>query len=175
MYRMAPELMAVNNNPNVSNWSLDHGYVGGLTERDYPIRVFNAKQCGSLVLHLRLYKQDLEYLCRGSIQGYKIILTTPGEALKMSRHTFRVPLLEQSEISIIPTWITTSSELNDYEPEQRQCYFSHERPLQFYRFYTQHNCETECISNFTKQVCGCVKFSMPSKSIRFIKRDFCFM
>lgn len=27
--------------------------------------------------------------------------------------------------------------------------------------YTQQNCYLECIANFSLQVCGCVKFSMP--------------
>lgn len=29
------------------------------------------------------------YVCRGPIQGFKIILTAPGEELKFSRHSFR--------------------------------------------------------------------------------------
>lgn len=159
---MAPEVMIVDNNPNVTNWSLENGYEGGINDIKYPIRMFNARQSGALVVYLRLYEQDLEYLCRGPIQGFKVILTTPGESLKMSRHSFRVHLSEQADILIRPKLITTADELRSYKPEQRQCFFGSERKLKFFRFYAQHNCELECLANFTHRECGCVKFFMPS-------------
>lgn len=45
--------------------------------------------------------------------------------------------------------------------ERRQCFFNEERYLQFFKVYTQQNCELECLTNFTLSQCGCVKFSMP--------------
>lgn len=48
-----------------------------------------------------------------------------------------------------------------FEPLSRQCYFNYERRLKYFKVYTQQNCELECITNFTLQTCGCVKFSMP--------------
>lgn len=38
--------------------------------------------------------------------------------------------------------------------------------LRFYKNYTQANCEMECLSNYTKNECGCVKFSMPRENLR---------
>lgn len=160
---MAPGMMTVTNNRNISHWSLEYGYENGLTERGYPIRMFNARKGGALVLVLNLRQDDLDYSCRGPVQGFKIHLTTPGEALKMSRHSFRIPPSLNADISIKPSLIVTSEELRRYKPEQRQCYFGSERPLRFYRTYAQHNCELECLANFTQMECGCVKFSMPSK------------
>lgn len=48
--------------------------------------------------------------------------------------------------------------------DRRQCYFNGERYLRLFRMYTQHNCELECLANYTMAKCGCVKFSMPRDS-----------
>lgn len=167
---MAPELMIVKNNPNVSHWSLEDGYDEGVREDDYPVRVFNAKQAAVLVTYPRLFEKDLEYLCRGSLQGFKILLSSPGEELKMNRHYFRVPLLEEVDVMVRAKLMTTSDQLRGYTPSQRKCFFGSERRLRFYKFYTLHSCEAECLSNFTQQECGCVKFSMPSIDITIVKK-----
>lgn len=160
---MAPGMLTVKNNPNFTNWSLDTGYTADANESSYPIHVFNARQSAALSMAFQLDERDLEYLCRGSIQGFKVFLHTPGQILKISRHSFRVPLSEEAEILIKPKLITTSHELRDYKPNQRKCFYNSERRLRFFKYYGQHNCEAECLANFTEILCGCVKFSMPSK------------
>lgn len=65
---MAPEMMIVKNNPNVSNWSLENGYKSH-GERGYPIRVFNVKHSVTLTIFLQLFGMDVEYRCRGLIPG----------------------------------------------------------------------------------------------------------
>lgn len=82
----------------------------------------------------------------------------------------RVPLLEQAEISVVPTLTYTSTELRGYTPSQRQCFFNSERRLFFFKFYAQHNCEAECLSNYTKIKCGCVKFSSP-RMVKFSRLE----
>lgn len=129
----------------------------------YPFRVFGTGPRAGLYALLNLFEQDLEYLCRGPVQGFKVILHRPDEVPQASKHFFRVPLLQEVLVSIKPQMITTSESLRNYEPNRRQCYFSSERKLQFFKVYTQNNCELECLSNFTRNHCGCTKFSMPSK------------
>lgn len=102
---------------------------------------------------------------KGINQGFSVILTTPGDILKMSRNTFRIPLLEDAIIMIKPRTIVTSSALPLLKPDQRSCYYTHERQLRFYRNYTESKCKEECLSNYTKIECGCVKFSQPSNKI----------
>lgn len=160
---MASDIMIVKGNPNMSHWTLEKGYDDTADEKSYPIRVFNARHSAALTVTLLLYDRDLEYMCRGPIQGFKVILHTPGQILKTSRHSFRVPLSEEAEIWITPKLITTSDELRDYEPSRRKCFFSTEHQLRFFTIYTQNNCEAECLANFTKMECQCVTFSMPSK------------
>lgn len=75
---------------------------------------------------------------------------------------FRISLFEQMEVTIKPTITTTSNGLRSYDPNLRQCYFNDERRLRFFKVYSKNNCELECLANFTKKVCQCVKFSMPS-------------
>lgn len=65
---MAPDLMTVKNQPNVTQWSLENGYTDRDNKNSYPIRVFNAKRGAALVTYMRIYEQDIEYLCRGSSQ-----------------------------------------------------------------------------------------------------------
>lgn len=163
-FRMAPEIMIIKDNPNVKHWSLENGYDDKADENTYPIRVFNAKDSAALTVTLRLFNRDLEYMCRGSHQGFKVILHMPGQVLKTSRHTFRVPLSEEAQIWMTPKLYITSDELRGYKPNQRKFFFGSERQLKFFRIYTQYNCEAECLANFTRINCDCVKFAMPSKN-----------
>lgn len=117
---------------------------------------------------LKVNERDFEYQCRGIDQGFNVILTPPGEALKMSRNTFRLPLMEDAIIMIRPRIVVNTRGLRRLKPHQRQCYYVHERTLRFYRNYTQTNCYEECLSNFTRIECGCVKFSLPSMNCTWI-------
>jgi len=69
------------------------------------------------------------------------------------------------DISIVikPTLMTTSPGLRDYLPHKRQCYYSDEKRLEYFKFYSQNNCKLECFTNATLERCGCVAFYMPSK------------
>lgn len=160
-------MMTVKQNPIVSNWNLDHGYNGGPDDEDkiYPIRVFNARPKSSLYVILRLLEDDLENHCHGFVHGFRIYLNMPGEVFGVSQKYFQVPLIESVKIAIKPTLITTSAGLHRYHPAQRKCFLSSERQLRFFKFYTQSNCEVECLANFTASQCDCVKFSMPSTKI----------
>lgn len=160
---MAPEMMIVKDNQNVSRWNPETGYDLKFSDNDYPIRVFNARQDAVLTVETRILKQDLEYLCRYPLQGFKVILSTPGDTFKLSQDFLHVPIGEQANILISPRYISTNKGLRGYEPNQRRCFFNDERKLRFFRSYSQNTCATECLANFTMIECGCVKFSMPSK------------
>ena len=147
------------------------GYKSGMTVHpsDYPIRVFNAKKEASLVIYPRLAAASLEHLCRGDSQGFKFILTPPGEENDMTSRSFSVPLQEQADILIKPTLTLSEESLRKYTPTQRHCFYASERKLRFYKQYAKSNCKMECLSNFTLIECGCVKFSMPSMNYQLIR------
>lgn len=159
---MAPGMMIVDNNPNVTNWSLEGGYDDETNKDYYPNRIFNAMPGGALNIDLHLSNQDLKATCRNIKSAYRIFLHVPGEVPNMSRNVIQVAPSEIAEFSVKATLTTTSEGLRSYEPSRRQCFFSSDRQLRFFKIYTQSNCEAECLSNFTKQECGCVRFFMPS-------------
>lgn len=163
---MAPGMLKVFDRQSITRWSLNNGYIGGTDDEEYPIRIFNSGHRG-LTVYLNMSKKDLEYLCHETGFGFTVIFSAPGDSLKLSRYSFRAPLAEDTRIAIKPKFTTTTNGLINYKPEDRYCFFDSERQLRFFRNYTQTNCDTECLANFTKIQCGCVKFAMPSMPIQF--------
>lgn len=84
----------------------------------FPFRVFGSGARVGLFVLLSLYEQHLEYICRGPVQGFKFLLHTPGEIPQVSKHYFRVPLLQEVLVSVKPNMITTSEGLRHYEPNR---------------------------------------------------------
>lgn len=161
VHRMAPGLMNVKSNSNMSFWNFEHGYEDAMNRNSYPMRTYNSRSDASLRMELYL-KDDEFYSCHGTQPGFRIFIHVPGEVPNMSRQFVYVSVLENVKLSIQSTMITTSEGLRSYKPSQRQCFFNSDRQLRFFKMYTQNNCEAECLSNFTKQECECVKYSMPS-------------
>ncbi|KRG07930.1 uncharacterized protein Dmoj_GI25715, partial [Drosophila mojavensis] len=64
-------------------------------------------------------------------------------------------------VSVLPSYVVSTNNLHEITAEKRQCFFDDERHLRFFRSYSQSNCQTECLANFTMTKCGCVKFWMP--------------
>lgn len=162
---MAPEIIHALDRPNVTNWSMETGYSTKTKDRSYPIRVFSARKSSALQFKLRTFDEDVEYVCRTLVPGFKIFLHTPGDVMKANDLSIRVPFSEEIQISIKPKLTITSEGLRKYSTDKRQCIFNSENPLNFFKFYTQSNCVAECLANYTLQYCGCVKFSMPSSYI----------
>lgn len=71
---------------------------------------------------------------------------------------FRVPLDQVVVAGIRPSMITTTDEIKSYRPKDRQCYVAGEKVLSSYKYYSQNNCLTECMLNFTIAKCGCTPF-----------------
>ena len=109
--------------------------------------------------------KDTDYICREYVQGYKVIIHNPGDIPRVSKDFFRVPLNMAVSVTIKPNLITTSKRLINESLKRRQCFFEYQKYLRFFKVYTQSNCELECLSNFTLNACGCVKFSMPRDSV----------
>ncbi|XP_063829494.1 pickpocket protein 28-like [Ostrinia nubilalis] len=141
-------------------WNLESGYNPEAPINTYPFRAtgFGAKSGISFVMESK--KFDLDYLCKGPVQGFKILLHNPAELPRLSQQYFRSPLAQEIVVAIKPNMMTTSDGLKPYSPERRQCYFPYERYLRYFKIYTQSNCEMECLTNFTNAMCGCVHVGM---------------
>lgn len=150
---------------NKLNWSPESGYLDKFGAKEYPNRTVDAGEMDSFKLSYIFFEPDLQYWCKRNEHEIKIALTMPGEEVRMSRNFFTIQTLEHIQIKITPKLTNTSEGLRNYTPKQRQCFYSYERQLRFYKMYMQSSCEVECLTNFTKIECGCVKFSMPSMQV----------
>ncbi|XP_038222386.1 pickpocket protein 28-like [Zerene cesonia] len=143
------------------SWSLEGGYPPSTPLETYPHRGSGYGAKAGLTFLLTAKQIDLDYLCKGPVQGFKILLHNPAELPRLSQQYFRSPLSQEVVVAVKPKMMTTSEGLRPYDPHRRQCYFPSERYLRYFKVYTQANCEMECLTNFTFARCGCVHFGMP--------------
>lgn len=139
-----------------------------------------------VVLGVRI--SEVDYMCRGPVQGFKVILHSPNELPDVNGKHFPIPVDKYVQMSIKPNVMVTSKSLKDYSPEKyifqessfqfittslyngrRQCYFNSERTLRHMKIYTQQNCYLECIANLTLKFCGCAKSSSPRLVMRILQ------
>lgn len=121
----------------------------------------------------------------------------PGVIPQLSKHYLHMPMKRDVLISVNPQVIKTDEDLKVYPPDvyvqqkiifflqisifyffhsfffiittfRRQCYFSEEKTLQFFKEYTKPNCDFECLTNYTLKKCDCVRFSMPRTEFTII-------
>jgi amiloride-sensitive sodium channel len=153
------------NNEKTLRWTVDNNYIR--TKEDvYPRRAKSAINRQSLKVNLYSDKEDVA-LRKCNIQaGFRIMLHHPAESPRKSTRDLQL-LFENYNILVKPEITTTSSDLINYAPHRRKCYFSHERPLKFFKIYTERNCQTECLANYTLSECHCAPYYMPrEKSTR---------
>lgn len=101
--------------------------------------------------------------CRGKFVRFKVIVHSPFEPVHDFFDFIYIPLSFHKKLIIEPEIIKTTESLRNYNVAMRQCYLRNERPLRFFKTYTQHNCEIECLANATNKGCECVPFFLPSK------------
>ncbi|XP_031353663.1 pickpocket protein 28-like [Photinus pyralis] len=95
-----------------------------------------------------------------SYKLYDVALHHPCEFPNMDKH-FQLPLDQAVLVAIKPSRITISADLWGYSPNERKCYLAGERNLTSFRLYTQQNCLTECLANYTFNKCRCIPFHYP--------------
>lgn len=158
--------MSVTGHPNATHWNMEHGYddsQGAVSSlKSYPNRVLGTGPYNGLTVTLYLNPMDLDYLCQGAVQGFKVVLHSPSEIPQPSKNFFRVPLDQEVLVSVKPNMVETTVELQKYAPNRKLCYLNSERSLEFFKVYTQRHCRLECISKYMEEACGCVYFSLPS-------------
>lgn len=68
------EGFAYYNQNKSSKWTIEDGYTEGADLEAHPHRVLAAGSRAGLFVLLSLYDQELDYLCRGPVQGFKVRL-----------------------------------------------------------------------------------------------------
>lgn len=122
------------------------------------------------IVHLHTFKIEEDIACNMN-KGYKILLHHPADTpLLKSRY---IPISPDTHYTIWvkPEVTSTSADLRKYKPQKRNCYFSDEKHLKFYKIYTKQNCIIECIVNYTLQKCGCGPFYMPREFVYLCPTD----
>lgn len=164
-FRVPTDLLSVTGNPNATYWNMEAGYTdsqaGESALNSYPNRVLGTGPDNGLNVQLRLNPMELDYLCQGAVQGFKVVLHAPTEIPQPSKNFLRLPLEQEILVSVKPNMVVTTKELRHYPPNRKLCYLNSERSLKFYKVYTQQHCELECVSNYTLKQCGCVFLTHP--------------
>lgn len=78
--RFSNELLPIPYNPPRSDWKLDDGYDDSISDDEeevYPLRVFSTGKQSSLIVLLRIFNSDVDALCGGETQGFKVIFHPP--------------------------------------------------------------------------------------------------
>lgn len=99
---------------------------------------------------------------------FQVTLHNPVETPKISAFGTLIRPGSETQVIIQPIINLASLQLMKINQDKRQCFFSDEKVLRFYRTYTQRNCILECESNFTLYFCQCVMYYMPSNLIHII-------
>jgi amiloride-sensitive sodium channel len=141
-------------------WTMQNGYKSSSSDA-YPNRVWDSGVNGALKIYLRRTADESIDNTTESLNGFKVLLHTPGEIPRLTKRYFRVAMKKHFVVNIRPQMISTSKGLDSYEPEKRQCFLYKEKKMRFFKIYTQSNCQLECLTNFTIRNCQCVHFSMP--------------
>lgn len=115
---MTPELEPIVHSQTASShWNPESGYLGHKpSEPAYPLRAHSSGERGGLVVVMQQLDADLDYLCRGPVQGYKVILHSAHESPFVSRHYFRAPLNHETFVKIRPNVQQTSDDVRSYSP-----------------------------------------------------------
>lgn len=127
-----------------SNWT-----VAGYENDDpnyYPGRILGSGRNAGVSFRLKMERKDVDYACKGAVNGFRLTLHTPDEMPRTASNFIRVPFDSETLIAVTPRGISTSEDLRSYKPVKRQCYFPGEKRLEFFKSYTQANCKTECLA-----------------------------
>ena len=80
------------------------------------------------------------------------------------------PMMKEKSIQLEPgrehfvqlsARVVSTKDIEDIDPEARECFFSNEGNLDFYKKYTYSNCRLECAIKTTKDKYGCVPWHLP--------------
>ncbi|KAK9883364.1 hypothetical protein WA026_001537 [Henosepilachna vigintioctopunctata] len=159
------------------DWDPDSGYPEGKLDDVYPRRAFMNGAKNALEVVILTKKSDVYYSCRDfALQGIRVTLNMPGRIPRPSQVFFSVGFDRLTTVAVTPSYMTTTSTVRDYDPQDRNCYFGKERKLKYFKLYSQSNCNMECFTNYTINYCGCSHFFMPrdaNTSICSLDKRFC--
>ncbi|KAH8368003.1 hypothetical protein KR084_005539 [Drosophila pseudotakahashii] len=142
------------------DWDPISGYPQRLPSSYYPRPGVGVGTAMGLQIILNGHVND--YFCSSTNgQGFKVLLYNPIDQPRMKESGLPVMIGHQTSFRIIARSFEALPTIRNIHRTKRQCIFSDERELLFYRYYTRRNCEAECDSLFFLRACNCIPYYLP--------------
>ncbi|XP_075230332.1 pickpocket protein 28-like [Lycorma delicatula] len=156
---------------STADWSPDTGYVKkiGNPFQVLPFRVPGANFANTASFLLDFGTDEIQEFCTPKSNGFVAIVHNPSELPSFQHAVLYLEVDKRTVLHITPNLIETDSALRSWDPEDRGCYYGHERKLLFFDIYTYKNCELECEANLTLKNCYCNTIYQP----RFYRTPIC--
>lgn len=159
--RLNKDFHVTRHNKHSQYWN--GSFTVNITEDDiYPRRVLTGSE--GLRFEMVLPEFDIDYVCSGPVQSFKIFLHSADDVPQMKRHYYRIPLDHDIVMAVRPNIMNTTNYLiQNYHQEKRKCVDAEvdKRQLQFFQKYTQRNCQLDRLAFRTFQGCNCTAYGMP--------------
>uniref|UniRef100_A0A1I8NPJ0 Pickpocket protein 28-like n=1 Tax=Stomoxys calcitrans TaxID=35570 RepID=A0A1I8NPJ0_STOCA len=157
-------------------WTFEDGYVKPLPKQFYPRPALGLGVSMGLTVVLNA-NQD-EYFCSSTNgAGFKMLLYNPIDLPHIKEAGLPIELGQQTRVRLNTRIMSAAPTLREVSPKERQCYFSDEKQLLFYKYYTRRNCELECDTQLILRLCNCIPFNMPmiveNSSVCFLQHMSC--
>jgi len=150
----APEFYDDEKHPEPSSWTPQQGYP-----KENSLQPLPAIKGRVLVTILRFNEVDLSNFCT-STDNF-VFLHLPNELPTLMHQHYFYRSNANNVLQISAEIKRNDKTLMNFDIKERGCFFEGERNLKFFKSYTKLNCEYECLINFTRQQCGCVRLTMP--------------
>lgn len=108
--------LLANSEKKINSWNVEKGYDINDKVLSFPLRTLGSGMKNGLHIYLKIIEKDIDYICRGPVQGFKVMLHTPSDMPQSSSEYTRVPANQAVLVSVSPNIITTSEDLRRYSP-----------------------------------------------------------
>lgn len=105
-----------NTQVDTNSWNVENGFAASDSFDSVPLRALGSGMTNGLKVHLKIHEEDIDHICRGPIQGFKVLLHTPSNMPQSTAEYIRVPPSQEVVVTMTPNIITTSNDLRRYSP-----------------------------------------------------------
>lgn len=84
-------------------------------------------------------------------------------------HLYKVSSNVKIDFKINPKVTLTDDNLRVTDPIKRKCHFSNEVELDYFKYYSQFNCELECYAKESQSGCFCTEYWIPTSMKYFFR------
>ncbi|PSN38575.1 Pickpocket protein 28, partial [Blattella germanica] len=161
MYRDIQSNYLMNRIPDVVgyDWNPDKGYEPNIPKRSIPLRPY--KHGSTSGLKLSIHFENM--MCFPS-NVLKLAIHNPAEVPDFAFQQYTATIGGLNTYRIYPRLTEVGTSVKGLSVEQRNCYFSHEKELTYYRTYTETNCIWDCLAITTLNTCGCLPDYIPDRN-----------